>query len=180
MVDLNGQLTTVAARHVDYVTVLIGGNDVCQPTEAQMTSVADFKAQFRKAMATISSLSSATKVFVVSIPNVYNLWSTLRNNGLARFVWRLFRVCQALLANPLSTAPADVERRARVLDREIAFNTVLRRVCAAYSQCRFDGNAVFKVDFTASDVSSRDFFHPSTAGQRKLASVSWSAGYWGP
>jgi lysophospholipase L1-like esterase len=180
MVDLYGQLTTVAGRHVDYVTVLMGGNDVCQPTEAQMTSVADFKAQFRKAMATITSLSPATKVFVVSIPNVYNLWSTLKDDGLARFVWGLFRVCQAMLANPLSTAPADVERRSRVLTREIAFNTVLRRVCAAYRQCRFDGNAVFNVAFTASDITARDFFHPSTAGQKKLAAVSWSAGYWGP
>jgi lysophospholipase L1-like esterase len=179
MADLNGQLTTVAGRHVDYVTILMGGNDICQRSEAQMTSVADFKTQFKQAMATITSLSSATKVFVVSIPNVHKLWSTLKDNGLARFVWALFRVCQAMLANPLSMAPADAERRARVLEREIAYNRVLRNVCAAYVQCRFDGNVVFNTDFTASDISSRDFFHPSPAGQKKLADVSWSAGYWG-
>jgi lysophospholipase L1-like esterase len=180
MVDLNGQLTTVAGQHVDYVTVLMGGNDVCQPTEAAMTSVADFTAEFRKAMATITSLSPSTKVFVVSIPNVYNLWSTLKNNVVARFVWGLFGVCQAMLANPLSTAAADVARRARVLQREVVFNAALATVCAAYLQCRFDGNAVFNVAFTASDITARDYFHPSTAGQKKLAAVSWSAGYWGP
>jgi lysophospholipase L1-like esterase len=180
MVDLNGQLTTVAGQHVGYVTVLMGGNDVCQPTEAQMTSVADFTAQFTTAMATITAASPTTLVYVVSIPNVSNLWSTLKNNGIARFVWGLFGVCQSMLANPLSTTKADVRRRARVLQREVDFNTALAKVCAAHVQCRFDGNAVFNVTFSASDISTRDYFHPSLAGQTKLASVSWAAGYWGP
>ena len=30
------------------------------------------------------------------------------------------------------------------------------------------------------DISTRDYFHPSLAGQTKLASVSWAAGYWRP
>lgn len=42
---------------------------------------------------------------------------------------------------------------------------------------RWGGNAVFNTAFTASDVSG-DYFHPSTAGQAKLAAVSWAAGYW--
>jgi PKD repeat protein len=41
---------------------------------------------------------------------------------------------------------------------------------------RFDNNAVFNTKFTKSDVSG-DYFHPSVAGQAKLASVSWAAGY---
>jgi len=180
MVDLNGQLTTVAGQRVDYLTVLMGGNDVCQPTEAHMTSVADFTAQFTTALTTITAASPATMVYVVSIPNVSNLWSALKNNGTARFTWTLFGVCQAMLANPLSTAQADVDRRACVLQREVDFNTALAKVCAAYVQCRFDGNAVFNVAFSASDISTRDYFHPSLAGQAKLASVSWAAGYWGP
>jgi hypothetical protein len=34
--------------------------------------------------------------------------------------------------------------------------------------------------FLTSDVSTRDYLHPSLAGQRKLAAATWSAGYWGP
>jgi lysophospholipase L1-like esterase len=180
MVDLNDQLGTVAGQHVDYVTVLMGGNDVCQPSESQMTSVADFTAQFSNAMATFTAASPSTNVYVVSIPNVKNLWSVLKNNGTARFVWALFGVCQSMLARPLSTAQADVHRRARVLQREVDFNSALASVCAAYVQCRFDGDAVFDMQFVATDVSTRDYFHPSLAGQKKLAAVSWSAGYWGP
>lgn len=180
MVDLNGQMATVVSQHAGYATVLMGGNDLCQPTEAQMTSVADFEAQFSAAMNTVTSGSPSTLVYVVSIPNAYQLWATLKDNGVARFAWSLFNVCQSMLANPLSTAQEDVDRRARVLQREIDYNTVLAQVCVVYARCRFDGNAVFNYAFPASDVSTRDYFHPSIEGQRDLAAVSWPAAYWGP
>jgi lysophospholipase L1-like esterase len=180
MVDLAGQLATVATQNVDYVTVLMGGNDVCQPSESAMTPVADFTAQFSNAMATFTAASPNTNVYVVSIPNVYNLWNVLKNNGLARFIWAIGGVCQSMLARPTSTQTADVQRRARVLQREVDDNSALATICAQYARCRFDGNAVFGITFAASDVSTRDYFHPSLAGQKKLAQVSWSAGYWGP
>ena len=180
MVDLAGQLTTAANQHVQYVTVLMGGNDICTSSESTMTSVATFRSQFTTAMNAITSGSPSTRVYVVSIPNVYNLWSVLKDSFTARSVWALFGVCQSMLANPDSTAQADVDRRARVLQRDIDFNATLQAVCALYVQCRFDGNAVFNTTFTASDITSRDYFHPSISGQAKLAAVSWAAGYWGP
>ena len=85
-----------------------------------------------------------------------------------------------MLANPLSTAQADVDRRALVRQRNIDFNTELGTVCAAYANCLFDGNAVFNTKFTSTDVSTRDYFHPSISGQRRLACVTWGAGYWAP
>jgi lysophospholipase L1-like esterase len=181
MRDLNGQMATVASQHVDYVTVLMGGNDVCQPTEAQMTDPGVFESQFRQAMSTLTAGSPGARVFVLTIPNVYNLWSVLKNNGYARFIWALGQVCQAMLKNPLSTAQADVDRRARVLAREGAFNQSLEKVCTTEfaSRCLFDGYAVFNTAFTTSDVSTRDYFHPSLAGQTKLAAGTWAVGYWG-
>ena len=180
MVDLAGQMTTAAGQRVDYVTVLMGGNDVCTSSESTMTSVTNFRAQFTSAMNVITTKSPSTRVYVVSIPNVYQLWNVLKSNGTARAVWWTFGVCQSMLANPESTAQADVDRRARVLQRDVDFNTALAQVCALYTQCRFDGNAVFNTTFTAADITTRDYFHPSVSGQAKPASVSWSAGYWGP
>jgi PKD repeat protein len=176
MVDLAGQLQTVAGRNVDYVTVLMGGNDVCRDTEAQMTSVQAFHDQFVAAMNVISASPSQPLVYVVSIPNVYNLWSVLKDNSSARSAWSAFNVCQSMLANPLSTAQADVDRRARVAQRDADFNGQLAAVCALYARCRFDGNAVFNTAFAPGDISTRDYFHPSIAGQAKLAAVSWQAG----
>jgi lysophospholipase L1-like esterase len=180
MADLNGQMAVVASQHVDYVTVLMGGNDVCTSSSATMTSVASFTSQFTAAMDTITDRSPSTRVYIVSIPSVLHLWLTLKDNGTARFFWSLFGICQSMLANPLSTSQADVDRRAAVDQRERAFNSALEAVCATHVKCRFDGNAVFDYAFTAADISTRDYFHPSLAGQKDIAAGTWAAGFWGP
>jgi lysophospholipase L1-like esterase len=177
MAGLDAQMLNAVGLQPDYVTVLIGGNDVCTDTVGEMTSVATFRAQFEVAMSTLTSDSPDTHVYVVSIPDVYQLWSLFHGSFWARFVWSVGDVCQSLLANPTSTQQVDVQRRLEVRQRNIDFNTQLAQVCALYaSRCHFDGNAVFNTPFTTSDVSG-DYFHPSIAGQAKLASVSWAAGY---
>jgi PKD repeat protein len=141
-----------------------------------MTSVTDFRAQFQVAMARLMNGTQDTVVYVVSIPNVYQLWNLFKGNWWARFIWSTADICQSLLANPTSTQAADAQRRETVRQRNIAYNAELAQVCTAYARCRFDGNAAFSTTFTTSDVSG-DYFHPSIAGQAKLASVSWAAGY---
>ncbi|MGH2357796.1 MAG: PKD domain-containing protein [Candidatus Limnocylindria bacterium] len=179
MVDLNGQMQQVVALDPDpgYLTVLIGGNDICTDTAPQMTSVSDFRAQFTTAMTTLTAGSPTTNVYVVSIPNVYHLWELFKDNFWARFIWSVGDVCQSLLANPLSTATDDVGRRASVAQRNVEFNIALQEVCATFARCRYDGNAVYNTVFTTSDAAG-DYFHPSISGQAKLALVSWNAGYW--
>ena len=180
MVDLDGQVAVANGQQPDYVTILIGGNDVCASSESAMTPVATFRTQFETAMSDLAAGSPNAKIYVVSIPDVYNLWVILHNNPSARFVWSFFRICQSLLARPNSMAQADVDRRARVRQRNIDYNQQLQEVCAAFASCRYDGGAVFGTRFVTSDVSTRDYFHPSAAGQAKLAAISWAAGYWGP
>ena len=174
MVDLNGQASQLN-RKLQYVTILMGANDVCTPSVSTMTDVTVFNSQFNTAMQTVAKKAPKARVLVMSIPDIYNLWYILKDNSSARTTWALFSICQSMLANPQSTLQADVERRAAVRQRNIDFNAQLQAVCAAYSQCRFDSNAVFNTAFVVSDVSSIDYFHPSIAGQTKLASIAWNA-----
>jgi hypothetical protein len=114
------------------------------------------------------------RILVLSVPDVYQLWAILHTSENARNAWAAFNVCQSLLANPLSTAPADVQRRANVRQRNIDFNTQLAEVCALYPQCIFDNNGVFNSQFTPADVSDFDYFHPSLQGQINLAAGAWA------
>lgn len=179
MADLPAQMANAADRGAQYVTVLMGANDVCTSTEGGMTSVAAFEGQFTDAMDTITSQAPSTRVYVVSIPDIHRLWSLFKDDPVARFVWAVLGICQSLLARPLSTDQDDVDRRARVRQRNIDFNAVLGAVCAEYRRCRFDGGAVFNTHFARSNVSTRDYFHPSISGEARLARVTWRAGYWG-
>jgi lysophospholipase L1-like esterase len=175
---LAGQAASAVSQRADYVTILIGANDACTSSESTMTSVADFETRFRAAMSTLRQGSPNGLIFVASIPDVKRLWQVGKNNAAARSAWSLFGICQSLLANPTSTAAADVARRDRVRARVVNFNGVLAAVCAERPTCRFDGNAVFSYPFQLSQVSGWDYFHPNAAGQAVLASETYEVSFW--
>lgn len=166
---LPAQATTAAARGVQYVTVLVGANDACTRTEAEMTSVESFRSSVASALTTLSGRS----VFVASIPNVYRLWQVGKGSTSARSAWSAYRICQSMLANPTSTTAADESRRQRVLQRVREFNTVLAQECARITGCVYDGDAVFAYPFALNQLTTWDYFHPNTAGQAELARVTW-------
>ncbi len=174
LAGLQAQVQRVNDQIVAYVTILIGANDLCTRTVGGMTSVAEFRSQFERAMAALSAGSPRARIYVVSIPDVYRLWLILKDDFLARLVWRTLDVCQSLLERPRSTDASDVTRRSAVRQRTIDFNAQLAQVCALYIHCRFDQNAVFADPFEPEDVSTRDYFHPSLLGQARLAQLTWS------
>jgi len=180
MGELAAQMATVVSQRADYVTVEFGGNDVCASTETAMTSVSDYRAQFRAGLDRVTAGLPNVKVFVASVPNIYHLWQLYHDDLFAQVAWSTFGVCRTMLANPTSTAQSDVDRRARVLQRIVDDNAALAEVCALYRQCLSDGNAAFDANFTKDDVLHVDYFHPSLKGQAKFAAGTWAVSYWGP
>jgi MYXO-CTERM domain-containing protein len=177
MAHLDAQAQRVVAEQPEYVTILMGANDVCAQREDEMTPVEAFRAQFEAAMRTLTRGVPDARLYVVSIPDVRRLYDLFRENPAARLVWGLASFCPTMLGNPGSTAPADEARRERVRQRIRDYNRQLEEVCAQHLHCRFDGNALFDYVFAARDVSGFDHFHPSEEGQRQIAAASWRAGY---
>jgi lysophospholipase L1-like esterase len=174
MRDAAPQAATAVAQAAGYVTILVGANDLCTSSAATMTSVADFQAQFTAAMDELAvGLPADSHVFVSSIPNIYQLWQLFHGNSTAQLVWGVAGICQSMLS-PRNTE-AD---RQLVVEREQAFNQVLRDVCSQYAFCLYDNDATFQYQFSTGDVSKLDYFHPSLAGQAKLAALTWQHSWW--
>jgi lysophospholipase L1-like esterase len=173
MRDGVGQAQTAVGQGASYVTVLMGGNDVCTDSISTMTSVSDFRAQFTATMNTLAGLPPGSHVFVSSIPNVYQLWVLFHNDPAAQLVWSLAGICQSLL----SPFNSEQDRQA-VLTRVQELNQVLAEVCGQYVICRFDDLAVFNYRFTSGQVTRLDYFHPSLSGQAALASITWARSWW--
>jgi lysophospholipase L1-like esterase len=173
MAQASTQAEKAVSRGARYVTILLGANDLCTSSPATMTSTTTFRSQFSKAMATLMAQDRKPYVFVSSIPNLYQLWQVLHTNSLARWAWANFHICQSMLA-----ATNTDTQRGQVRTREVAFNQILADVCAQYPRCRWDGGAVYNYQFSASQVSTLDFFHPSLSGQAALARVTWAASWW--
>ena len=176
MTDANGQAVNLngTAGGIELAMIEMGGNDVCTGDEPSMTPVTTYRTQFQTAMNTLTTGFPNRRILVLSVPDVYQLWALLHTNSSAVPIWNVAHICQSLLANPTSTAQADVDRRARVRQRNIDFNTQLSEVCALYPKCQFDNNAIFNAGFTAADVSDFDYFHPSLQGQTNLAAGAWA------
>ena len=174
--DTEGQAQMAVAQGAQYVTILIGANDVCTGTIASMTPTSTFQAAFQATMSTLESgLPSGSHIFVSSIPDVYELWSVLHTNPVAATVWSVAHICQSML----SSANTEAQRQ-QVLAQVEADNAVLGQVCGHYANCRWDGGATFDYQFSRSDVSTLDYFHPSQSGQALLAGLTWATSWWAP
>jgi lysophospholipase L1-like esterase len=171
--DLPPQVSNAVAQDAQYVTVLIGGNDLCTSSVSTMTSTTNFASQINAALASLHQGLPNAHIFLSSIPDIYQLWSVLHTNWLARLVWSSAHICQSMLAS----ANTETQRH-QVVAREAAFNQILAQACAQYINCRWDKYATYNHKFSASQVSTLDYFHPSLSGQAALAQVTWNASWW--
>jgi lysophospholipase L1-like esterase len=198
-VNLLSQAQVAAGQDPDFVLIEIGANDACAATP---TATGTFREQIRSALQVLVSGNKQVYIQLMSIPDINQLRTIFTKppdqNALTR--WQLFNVCQSLLANPLSTEPADEARRQAFRAQVFAYNHALAEVCAEFKRCIWDNEAVFNSGFTTADVatvvntggldippfnlvpvfgpgnanSTADYFHPSISGQAQLAEAAWS------
>ncbi|MEU8245682.1 GDSL-type esterase/lipase family protein [Nonomuraea sp. NPDC048916] len=176
--DLMGQVRQAIDLKPGYVTVLIGAQDACVRTEREMTPVGVYRQRLDQALTALREGVPGVRVFVASIPDLRRLWQVGKDNAIARTFWTLGRICPAMLAEPTSVKRVDVERRARVRARVMAYNREAAAACASLGPaCRTDGGAVFSYRYTLDQISRWDYFHPNAAGQRVLAEQTFKRGF---
>ncbi|MFJ6511701.1 SGNH/GDSL hydrolase family protein [Streptomyces sp. NPDC091406] len=172
MVQLPEQMARAAKERPELVTVMTGANDACRDSVRLMTPVADFRASFEASLRQLRAGAPKAQVYVSSVPDLKRLWSTGRVNELGKKIWDL-GICQSMLADADDLGPAAVARRDAVQERVVAYNEVLRDVCAKDRYCRYDGGAVYDFRFTGAQLSPWDWFHPSRDGQARLAEIAY-------
>jgi lysophospholipase L1-like esterase len=173
MAALDGQVKTAASHGVQYLTVEMGANDLCVSNVSDMTPTSTFQSEFHTALTDFTAADTGARIFVASIPNIYQLWQDEESNPIAELEWNVFGICPDMLRVTATTA-----QRQQIVTQEQADNRALAAVCTEFPQCKFDNDAVYDLRVTSSDVSDVDYFHPSIAGQNALAALAWSAGYW--
>ncbi len=169
--DLAGQVAQAVTANSEYVTILIGANDVCKATEGAMTPVPTFRSQLSTALAALSSGLPDARIFVLGMPDVYKVWELSHTNPQAQAIWNL-GLCQTMFANPTSTADADIQRRARVRAHLLALNVQLAEVCAEFIHCRYS-NVLAEYALQPADLA-QDYYHPSLSGQARLAAATFA------
>ncbi|MGW1378956.1 SGNH/GDSL hydrolase family protein [Streptomyces sp. NPDC002446] len=171
MSDLPDQIAAAVPRRPELVTVLIGANDACRRTVGAMTPQAAFRADFARSLKSLRRALPHTQVYVAAVPDLLRLWSEGRKNPLGKEVWKL-GICGSMLRDPDDLTKPAQDRRTKVRARVMAYNAALAAECGKDPLCRFDG-AVFDYRFTDRQLSTWDWFHPGTRGQRELAELAF-------
>jgi lysophospholipase L1-like esterase len=188
------------AGKASMITIFLGNNDVCASSLDTMTPPAEFESYLRAGLDVLAS-SQKTKdaiVHVSSIPAIYWLWESLKNNEECQKAWQ-FVPCQNLLENPINdcgagqshldpdTIHADdgphcIRRKtvhARIRD---IYNPILKNVVKEYADSGLLPNGyfndIFSIRFRPQHINTGDCFHPSAAGQAFLAQSQWNASIW--
>jgi lysophospholipase L1-like esterase len=156
----NGQAQKAVNAHADFVTIMIGTNDICHGP----TSVGTFRSQFTSVMNTLTSGIPSARIFVTSIPNWGQLYSLFQGDSSVVNTWTNDGHCPLFLTPPGPSA--DTQQHL------IDLNVQLAQVCAAHPQCTFDGNALYSHQFAQSDFAGNtlnDFFHWNAQGEQAVA-----------
>jgi len=168
----------------DYVTILIGANDVCADKTDQMTSTNDYYNKLYRTVEDIMVRSPKTRIMISTLPNIEKLRKVAANARLMGWgpfskcqdLWRTINLCYTLTLEDNFAERQKVKER--VDDFNIAMHEVARSINADFADHVRVTNKTFEVDFTANDLSM-DCFHPNPLGQEKLSKVTWSDTWWG-
>ncbi len=183
MHDFPPQAMRAVKQKAQYVTVLMGHNDVCQTQAWMIPSDEDYERNFRLGMDVLKNgLPAGATIYVVGIADLKRLWTVAQDKqalGIVNCVriWSLDRFPCSTVVDPDNT---EVDRL-YIQTRNVAFNDILRRVTAEYEAADthhyyFFSDVLFLYDFTEQEVSDLDCFHPSALGQTNIAEITWSDG----
>jgi lysophospholipase L1-like esterase len=166
MDDLPGQAVDAVNSGAEYVTIQMGGNDLCRDDASQMTSVAQYTSDFTAALNTLEAGLPDAVILVTEVVRVKRVYDVGRWDFGCQFNWWVYQWCDSALRNGST-------QRNQVDARNIEYNNVLRDISAQRGH-PFDDD-VFEWKFSKGNLSDVDCFHPDLSGQQALANVTYDA-----
>jgi len=169
--DLVGQTQRLMRNQVDYVTIMIGANDVCTWEEADyVEKMRVFQNHVVFAVQSILTANANTRIVLVQIPDVYRIWE-LGSTRSCQTKWNLFGMCKPLLGESRSAADREAFRA-----RWRAANNTLANIAAMFPDRVLFDDSLGATPFEWEHVSRLDCFHPSIAGQNLISELTWQNG----
>ncbi len=165
----------------DYVTLMIGPNDICAEKVSKMTSVADYSDRIDRIVKTLLDAYTGTRVLVNTIPAVDTLRNALKDARAIAFgyscsdLWKDTGLCPTLTTDDHDDDRKQISQRLK--DYNAALATIVTRYKNIYGDRVRLATKVYETSFDKDDMSV-DCFHPNPRGQNKIADASWKSSWW--
>jgi lysophospholipase L1-like esterase len=164
--DLLAQSNTTVSQGVEYVTIQMGGNDICGDNTAEMPSVATWEARWNEAIDVLQAGLPGADILVTSVVNVRRVYDVGKYNWGCQLKWNIFTFCENMLTNGSTQRN---EATARLLD----YNSSLASITSAQGVW-YDSDS-YAINFSRGQLSSVDCFHPDISLNRDMANVTYDA-----
>lgn len=166
--DLDSQIRKANVKKPDYVTVIIGANDICRWSANYQDQLDTFSDTLKKNLDALVTANPKVKVTMSALPDVYRLWQLSKDTASCRKAWSFIGLCKGLLASDLSNS-----QRLAFKERWDHANSNMASIAAQFPQNIRFSDAVANYEFGKDQISPNDCFHPSTKGQSVLAQKTW-------
>jgi lysophospholipase L1-like esterase len=153
----------------DYVTILIGANDVCSWDSEFQEDLEDYKNNVIFAVKKIINANPHAKILLVPIPNMNRLYELGKYKESCRVVWDLIPLCK-----PLFDWNVTDNERGQFAERVKDINSKLKEISELYPSNAFYYEVLEEVNFDEKHVSEIDCFHPSAYGQKMIAEYTFN------
>lgn len=165
--DLLAQANTSVSQGVQYVTIQMGGNDVCGDSTASMTPLATWEYRWNEAIDVLQAGLPGADILVTATANVRRVYDVGKSNLGCLTKWWLFGFCNNMLVNGST-------QRTAATNMNIAYVNSLASIAAAQGVWYDPDTNTYA--FSRSQLSTVDCFHPGLSLQAALAQVTYDAG----
>ncbi|HEB88050.1 MAG TPA: hypothetical protein ENI85_00620 [Deltaproteobacteria bacterium] len=192
MDDMDVQAAAILSSSPYYVTVELGGNDICQDSIPQVPTPTDYVYDYIDGLLVLDpalgggsgGLTGGATVFTASVPDIKQLYDVGKDQtgafGLdCETIWLGTFIgfpCGSMLS-PLNSESDRLALQAINLQYNQMLDLVSGIADDLSTSVYFDFTwSVWNHQFQGGDISSIDCFHPSSDGQRTLSSQTWADG----
>lgn len=159
-------------RELDYLTVMIGANDVCSWPADHGERLDQFSTRVRNTLDQALAQNPNVKITLVPVPDMLLLYELGAETKTCKARWKILNICAPLLQNN------NADERAAFGQRVLDLNDSLSSIASEYPHAVHYAADVATFAFEKEDISGYDCFHPSWRGQDKIAEKSWTGGWY--
>lgn len=175
-------LATYGQAFPDYLTLMVGANDVCADDLSQSTSTQTFIRTYKNILVEILNSSKNTKVLVSALPPLSDLQYS-KDAGLFAFpgvnncanFWKVAPLCKSITHGDEANFK-KVEQKVNSINYEL--KKMITSLRSTYGDRTRFATALAKRSIKKEDLSI-DCFHPNAQAQADIASITWPSSWWG-
>lgn len=169
----------------DYLTVLVGPNDLLSSRIDQVVTPEVFILQLEEALRPILESRPDLHLLLVGVPEIFEIFANTKDLVVTK-IWGQKIYCDDLRSVMYGDAIAfDVSHpdfptvRQMYEDYQSELHELALMLRFEFPESQIKVLPQFRTRNDYADVISIDCFHPSYKGQAELADITWDAGFWG-